>query len=129
MTQPLHIALEKDLYKKSKANILASEIAILNSMKHLYAIRQTQLQQQELRKRVFEAFDFIKQRMDRLAGRKLPEVKEIPKNNYRKEQIKMGTKLPSDRKREMKIQTTDQRGRTIEDELENIQRKLEMLNG
>lgn len=127
MSQPLHLALEKDNYKRSKSNILNAEIAILNSMKHLYAIRQTQLQQQELRKRVFEAFEFIKQRMDKLAGKKLPEIKDIPKQRYKKEQIKLGgTKLPIKNK-EARIEV-EKRGRTIEEELENVQRKLEMLN-
>lgn len=127
MSQPLHLALEKESYKRSKADILNAEIAILNSMKHLYAIRQTQLQQQELRKRVFEAFDFIKQRMDRLSGKKLPEIKNIPKQRYKKEQIKLGGVKISSKTKEAKVEA-DKRGRTIEEELENIQRKLEMLN-
>ena len=127
MNQPLYIALEKEFYRKSKANILASEIAILNSMKHLYAIRQTQLQQQALRKKVFEAFEFIKQRIDRLAETKLPEIKDIPKTKYPKEQIRLGTDTtPSTKKGEKS--TVTQKEITIEEELRDIQTKLEMLN-
>ena len=127
MSQPLHLALEKEGYKRSKSDILNAEIAILHSMKHLYEIRQTQLQQQELRKRVFEAFEFIKQRMDRLSGKKLPEIKDIPKQRYKKEQIKLGGMKISSKNKEAK-KKNKKRGRTIEEELENIQRKLEMLN-
>lgn len=127
MNQPLHLALEKGVYRKSKADILNVEIAILNSMKHLYAIRQTQLQQQELRKRVFEAFDFIKQRMDRLAEKKLPEIKGIPAQKYKKEQIDLEDKVAFKTKKEAKTKN-QQKSETIEEELENIQKKLEMLN-
>jgi len=129
MIQPLHIALDKELYRKSKAGILASEIAILNSLRRLYEIRQTQLQQQELRKKVFDAFNFVKQRMDKLAGRKLPEVPEIPRIDIKKETIKLGTKLPQFKKEETKLTAEQkQHGRSIEEELTNIQRKLDMIN-
>jgi hypothetical protein len=129
MSQPLHIALDKELYKKSKAGILASEIAILNSLKRLYAIRQTQLQQQEIRKQIFEAFDFVKQKMGKLAGKKLPEVHEIPKLGIKKESIKLGTKLPQFKREETKLTAEQkQHGRSIEEELTNIQRKLDLIN-
>jgi hypothetical protein len=96
-------------------------------MKHLYEIRRTQLQQKEIRKKVFEAFDFIKQKMVKLAGSKLPEVKNIPRTGFKKESINMATKLPQFR-REEKKSVSDQRGRSIEEELSNIQRKLDILN-
>jgi len=126
MSQPLHIALDAELYKKSKAGILTSEIAILNSLKHLYMIKQTQLQQREIRKKIFEAFDYIKERMSKLDDKRLPTIHEIPELKFKKEKINLGTKLPQ-AKKQMKIIQND-RGRTIEDELEQIQTKLNRLN-
>jgi len=124
MSQPLHIALDPSLYKKSKAGILTSEIAILNSMKHLYLIRQTQLQQKEIRKKIFEAFNYIKERMEKLDEKKLPTIHDIPKQNFKKEKINLGSKMPIAKKQKV----TDDTSHSLEEELEEIQKKLDKLN-
>ena len=113
LKEELYLSIEPQVYKKNKSNILENQVALLQILKKLHALRILARQKHELKKQLEKLLSTIKTEILTLQN-KFPTA-ELPK-----------TIKPI--KEKIKIEQEISRRDDIEEELKIIQEKLKQLN-
>jgi len=125
--QDIYISIDPITYKNSKANLLSTQIDLLNIMKHLQNLKKIKREKRKLKKELHQLFQELLKDLENLENH-LPNS-EIPKqlqakiNTKRTKEIE--TPKPKIQKQPKPAETID---KTIEQELREIQNKLRALN-
>ncbi|MAH45712.1 hypothetical protein CMI37_07770 [Candidatus Pacearchaeota archaeon] len=122
--EEIYMSINREEYKKGKSNILASQIDLLNSVKHLRNLNQFLQQEKNLKTRMHELFDSIKEDMEILED-SIPTA-AIPKSV----KINHPHKPKAPEKPPTEISIIEEPGEpdSVDLELQGIQEKLKQLN-
>ena len=121
----IYVSIDLDEYKKNKANVLASQVDIINSIKHLKKLNQIIQQEKNLKIRLKELFDSVKENLEALED-SIPTA-TLPKSIREKSTpIKLTEELEPSAQESITEQSNEPS--PIDIELEEIQEKLNQLN-
>lgn len=121
--QDLYVSFLSDDYKDNKAELLNTELASLNSLKHLETIRQIRREKAILKMSLKQQIESILERIKDLKD-KLPEVPSERHGHHdihEKHLVKIKEKHMQDKESDRKLQE-------IEKELLEINAKIRKLN-
>ena len=113
----IYVSIEPSEYKSSKASLLSSEIEVLNIMKRLEKLNIFREKTFLLKRRLATLFSYISEDLEKIEGK-------IPKSNIPRDLQPREIKMPR-----MRTEYHYQHYDTIEQELQEIQAKLEIING
>jgi hypothetical protein len=122
--EELYVSVEREVYTSSKADILKSQVNLLNSMKNIEKIKHLKHEEVELKQHLFELFS-------RLSEKLLSIEEKMPKPKLPKEQqdkISIEKKTVKEIKASYSDSDYNKPQRNIEQELIEIQSKLRELN-
>jgi len=112
----LYISVEPQNYKISKSNILGSQANLLKILKHFQNLKVLARQKEDLKKKLHKSSESLISQM-RIMQEKIPTPK-VPRDLQHKEKQEVETNPKK---------LLNKRG-SIEEELVNIQEKLDILN-
>ena len=125
--QDIYISIDPITYKNSKANLLSTQIDLLNIMKHLQNLKKIKREKRKLKKELHEIFTVLVQDLENLENH-LPSS-EIPKQLQAKINPPRTKEIEPIKSKIIKqpkpAETVDA---TIEQELMEIRAKLRRLN-
>jgi hypothetical protein len=116
--KPLYVSFENNVYKKSKADMLNSQIDLLNSMKHLHNLRQIKEEKFKAKMRLYSLFSSLVKDIEELDS-KMPDV-NVPKEKAKK--------IPVSQSEPFVKKQKDPKQESFDSELRDIQEKLRRLN-
>tara|TARA_Y100000310_G_scaffold336450_1_gene421024 strand:+ start:1023 stop:1433 length:411 start_codon:yes stop_codon:yes gene_type:complete len=129
----IYISVNPDKYKKNKANILASQADIINSIKHLRNLNQFIKQEKNLKIRLKELFDSVKENLKMLEG-SIPTA-TIPKSVREKtlsakpiEDFEETFETSEQTSEQIPVSEEQKQTSIVDLELQEIQNKLKQLN-
>ena len=123
----IYVSIDPNEYKKNKANILASQVDLINSVKHLKNLNQIIRQEKNLKLRLKELFDSVKENLDTLED-SIPTA-TLPKSVREKSSSTELLEEFEQPAQESIIENQKQvEPNPIDNELEEIQAKLKQLN-
>ena len=119
-SKSLYISLDYPEYRKNKANVLSTQIDLLNLMKHIQTFKKIKQEKNNLKMQLHAVFEKLAEDLKNI-NTKFPNP-SIPKNIRDKlePRKKLSPKMP-----EPEEQNID---KTIDNELLEIQEKLRRLN-
>ena len=112
--EDLYISLSPKIYRKSKSNIILSQADFLRALKKLHNLKVLASQKKDLKKTLYELMSSTISQI-KLLQEKMPKA-TIPKIIQKDHKTKSETKVTFSKRNE------------IEEELQQIQAKLQQLN-
>ena len=121
----IYVSVDLDYYKKNKANVLASQVDTLNSIKHLRNLNQMIKQEKNLKLRLKELFISVKKNLEKLED-SLPTA-TLPKS-IREKSLPIEITGDFEQLTQQSIIEKQEEQEFIDKELAEIQAKLKQLN-
>ena len=123
----IYISINPKKYKENKVKVLSSQMELLNLMKHLQNLKKLRKEKNKIKLELHKLFQELGKDINSLEKKlpKLPIPKKIRDKIKSTKEIELGDKETPEVIEQEPIETVD---KTIEQELKEIQEKLEILN-
>jgi hypothetical protein len=123
----IYVSIDLDHYKKNKADILASQVDLINSVKHLKNLNKIIHQEKNLKIRLKELFSSVKENLEALED-SIPTAK-LPKSIREKSTpINLTEEFEPEAQESILEKNRQEKQSPIDMELAEIQEKLNQLN-
>ena len=123
----IYVSIDLDHYKKNKADILASQVDLINSVKHLKNLNKIIHQEKNLKIRLKELFSSVKENLEALED-SIPTAK-LPKSIREKSTlINLTEEFEPEAQESILEKNRQEKQSPIDMELAEIQKKLNQLN-
>lgn len=126
MPKDIYISIDPQSYKQNKANLLSTQMDLLNIMKHLKDLKRIKREKRKLKRELHELFKLLTQDLENLENH-LP-TPEIPKAIQDKITPPVTKEIEPAKPKTAKSKPAEKVSLTIEQELKEIQDKLRKLN-